>query len=270
LVDIHCHVVPGVDDGALDRAMSLAMLEEAKRQGITAIATTPHFVPGSDDDSTLELHEARLASVASKSGVALMLSREVRVNASLVSRTTFTDLTYGGQGKYILLELPSSEVPTYVDRLLFTLRLDGVTPIIAHPERNMALLHDPKKVIELVRGGALLQLTTSSISGGLGPTIQAFSESLLKNGLVSFVASDAHNLTTRPFTDWAPALETMETIGLTEAEVEEMTTTNPQAVFDSRELAPLDLVPATEKAFLNSASNKAVQAPAKRKRFFFF
>jgi protein-tyrosine phosphatase len=270
VVDIHCHIVPGVDDGAVDRAMSLAMLEEAKRQGITAIATTPHFVPGSDDQSTLGLHQARLTSIGIASGIELMLSREVRVNASLVSQSTFGELTYGGKGQYILLELPSNEVPTYLDRLLFTLRLDGVIPIIAHPERNMALLHDPRKVIELLRAGAHLQLTTSSISGGLGPTIEAFSASLLTNRLVSFVASDAHNLTSRPFTDWAPAIETMHTIGLTEQEVAKMTTTNPQAVFDSIELSPLDLVPAVEKAFLNSASNKPGAAPTKRKRFFFF
>ncbi|HET6511227.1 MAG TPA: CpsB/CapC family capsule biosynthesis tyrosine phosphatase, partial [Candidatus Kapabacteria bacterium] len=79
MVDIHCHIVPGVDDGAIDLAMSHAMIEVAREQGITAIATTPHYVPGSDDDATIELHQLRLDAIGKQEGVELMLSREVRV-----------------------------------------------------------------------------------------------------------------------------------------------------------------------------------------------
>lgn len=250
--------------------MSLAMLDVARKQGITAIASTPHYVPGADDASTLDLHRERIASLGSQHGIALMLSREVRVNASLLSQSSFTELTYGGEGKYILLELPASEAPSYLERLIFTMRLDGITPIIAHPERNMALLHEPRKILELVRAGAHLQLTTSSISGGLGPTIQSFSESMLKNGLVSFVASDAHNLTSRPFTDWSPALDALTNIGLNEQEVALMTSSNPESVFNSGELRPVELTLDSENAFLNFASAKVASAPKKRKRFFFF
>jgi protein-tyrosine phosphatase len=270
LVDIHCHIVPGVDDGAIDLAMSHAMIEVAREQGITAIATTPHYVPGSDDVATIELHQSRLDAIGKQEGVELMLSREVRVNASLIARTSFVDLTYGGKGKYILLELATQEVPSYLDRLLFTLRLDNIIPIIAHPERNMALLREPKKIVDLIAAGAHMQLTTSSISGGLGPTIQDFSKAMLQSGLVSFVASDAHNLTTRPFTDWEPALEAMRLMDLTESAIERMCTSNPQAVFSSEALEPLEVGDAQEKAFLQSSSTIGTLTQAKRKRFFFF
>jgi protein-tyrosine phosphatase len=250
--------------------MALAMLKVAKEQGITAIATTPHYVPGSDDDATIALHQSQLDSIGKQSDVQLMLSREVRVNASLMSETSYIDLTYGGKGKYILLELASQEAPSYLERLLFTLRLDNIIPIIAHPERNMALLREPKKIVELLAAGAHMQLTTSSISGGLGPTIQSFSKAMLQHGLVSFVASDAHNLTTRPFTDWEPALNSLSEMGLSEEEVDRITTHNPQAVFESTGLEPLELSPAQEKAFLEMASPNRMAGQTKRKRFFFF
>lgn len=270
MVDIHCHIVPGVDDGAVDVAMSTAMIEVARKQGITAIATTPHYVPGSDDLSTIEFHQSRLDSIGRQQGVTLMLSREVRVNAALLAQTSFVDLTYGGKGRYILLELASQEAPAYLDRMLFTMRLDNIIPIIAHPERNMALLREPKRILELVACGAHMQLTTSSISGGLGPTIQAFSRAMLESGLVSFVASDAHNVTTRPFTDWQPALDSMQDIGMAHEAITMMCTTNPQAVFDSKAIEPLEISPAQEKAFLEQASPQRSLGETKRKRFFFF
>jgi protein-tyrosine phosphatase len=249
--------------------MALAMLDVAAEEGITAIATTPHFVPGADDARTLDLHAERLASLGEHS-VRFKLSREVRVNSSLLERGSYRDLTYNGEGKYILLELATQEAPGYLDRLLFSLRLDNITPIIAHPERNMALLREPRKIVELVRSGAHMQLTTSSISGNLGPTIQRFSQAMLEHRLVSFVASDAHNLTSRPFTDWRPALSTMTEIGLDSGDIDRISSRNPQAVFDSVDLPHVEVDAALEQAFLRSASAPISLGQKKRKRFFFF
>lgn len=246
------------------------MLDAAREIGITGIATTPHYLPGSDDVSTIAHHQEQLDSVGQRHGIQLMLSREVRVNASLLAQTSFVELTYGAAGKYILLELASQEAPSYLERLLFSLRLDNIIPIIAHPERNMALLREPKKILELITSGAHMQLTTSAISGALGPTIQSFSRAMLDHELVSFVASDAHNLTTRPFTDWQPALLTMKAWGSNERMIERVSTSNPQAVLDSLPLEPIELSPAQEKAFLESASPERNHGPTKRKRFFFF
>lgn len=250
--------------------MSHAMIAVAREQGITAIATTPHYVPGSDDHSTIELHQSRLDSIGKQHGVNLMLGREVRVNASLIAQSTFRELTYGGKGSYILLELATQEAPNYLEQLLFALRLDNITPIIAHPERNMALLREPKKIVELVAAGAHMQLTTSSISGALGPSIQSFSKAMLENGLVSFVASDAHNLTTRPFTDWQGAMATMMEIGMSQGAIDRVCNSNPQAILDSATLEPIELGNAEEKAFLETVSPSGSLGSAKRKRFFFF
>lgn len=250
--------------------MALTMLDVAAEQGITAIATTPHFVPGVDEEQTLELHADRLASLGSHAAVQVKLSREVRVNSSLLTRGKYRDLTYNGEGRYILLELAPQEVPSYLDALLFSLRLDNIVPILAHPERNMAMLREPRKVVELLRAGAHMQLTTSSISGGLGPTIQRFSEAMLKNRLVSFVASDAHNLTSRPFTDWPPALAAMQDMGLDSQFIDDITTRNPEAVFNAADIGTIEIEVAQEQAFLSSASAPMSFGQKKRKRFFFF
>lgn len=249
--------------------MSHAMIEEARALGITAIATTPHFVPGLDSKETISLHQERLSTVASPK-VKLMLSREVRVNTALLARESFGDLTYGGKGKYILLEMPSQEAPTYLEKLLFSMRLDGIVPIIAHPERNIALIHDPKKVIDLIRGGAHMQLTTSSISGELGPTIANFSKAMLMTEMVSFVASDAHNTSTRPFSTWSSCLQAMDDLGVGQDRVEASTTTNPQSVFDSAPIPAVELSRENESRFLALARGNKIFGEKKRKRFFFF
>jgi protein-tyrosine phosphatase len=266
LVDIHCHIVPAVDDGAESADMAEAMIAEAKSFGVTAIATTPHFVPGADDTSTIE-HHSRQLKLVKPGDTQLSLSREVRVNSALLAQQTFTELTYGGAGKYILLELPSREVPGYLEQLLFNVRLDGITPILAHPERNFALIQNPRKLIDLVRAGMHLQLTTSSISGELGPTIESFSKALLKADLVSFIASDAHNVTTRPFSTWGPCLDTMHELAI---EGDPMTTTNPRAVFDGKPIPPVELTREQERSFLDLMKSPKNLGEKKRKRFFFF
>ena len=134
----------------------------------------------------------------------------------------------------------------------------------------MALLREPKRIVELISAGAHMQLTTSSISGGLGPTIQSFSKAMLETGLVSFVASDAHNLTTRPFTDWQPALDAMRAMSVGEGVIERICKTNPQQVIGSIALEPLEVGHAEEKAFLETASTERSLGLTKRKRFFFF
>ncbi len=278
MVDLHCHIVPGVDDGAPDVETALAMIRQAKSVGVTAILTTPHILAHPAERATHAEHKLafdRLLDAhraSDVSDVELRLSGEVRVTGDTMRIIDDAQFTYAEEGKYILLELPSQEVPPYFSQTLFEFRLRGVTPIVAHPERNMAVMKRPQYAVEFVRQGAHLQLTTSSINGELGPTIEAASVAMLQAGIVSFVASDSHNLTMRSFLSWektrtafdkhlgADARHTFSRLGAS----------NPAAVLNGVPLELVDIDGTHEDAFLDSFSAQVGLKTEKRKRFFFF
>ena len=108
-------------------------------------------------------------------------------------------LTLDNKGKYLLLELPSGEVPTYTQEVVYELLLKGITPIIVHPERNRGFIEDHNLLFELVQEGALTQLTSGSIIGHFGKRVKSFSEKIIEHHLAHFIASDAHNIGTRGF-----------------------------------------------------------------------
>src|SRR4051812_15954608 len=128
MVDIHCHLVPGVDDGAVDVAMSMAMIEQAKSCGVTAILTTPHIRGRLMDLSLHEDHKERFQLVLDqKPSLPVYLGGEVRVTGETLPVVSRKEFTASEQSKYILLELDHNEVPAYFSKLLFEYRLSGVT-----------------------------------------------------------------------------------------------------------------------------------------------
>lgn len=270
MVDIHCHIVPGVDDGAADIQMSLAMIEEAKALGITAIATTPHFWPETDNFETLRIQEEKFTALKAQTEFPIQLCCEVRVNTGLLPILGDKRLTYGHQGKYILLELPSQEVPTYFPEILFNLRLDGITPIIAHPERNFAIVSNPASILEYLKAGAHLQLTAGAVTGTMGPTMKAICGLLIRNNLASIIASDAHNLTTRPFSVWQDVDAVLTEYGVSEPYRSFLTIDAPEAVVHSKPLSDIELTPQIEQGYLEEVLELKDLPQAKRKRFFFF
>src|ERR1051325_990914 len=247
MVDIHCHLVPGVDDGAVDVAMSMAMIEQAKSCGVAAILTTPHIKGRIMDLSLHEHHKERFQLVLDqKPSIPVYLGGEVRVTSETHSVVSHKEFTASEQSKYILLELDYNEVPPYFSKLLFDYRLSGITPIIAHPERNHGVLRNMEYALDFVRQGAHLQVTTTSFVGELGETIEACALALVEAGLVSILASDAHNVTTRPYTSWPSAYERAKEI---EARTREFSRPlsamaichdNPLAVVEGRPLAPIE------------------------------
>jgi protein-tyrosine phosphatase len=278
VVDLHCHIVPGVDDGSPDIETSLSMIRQAKSIGVTAILTTPHILAHPAERSTHEEHKRAFKQLldaqrsSDVSDVELRLSGEVRVTGDSLRIVEDRAFTYAEEGKYILLELPSQEVPPYFSQTLFEFRLRGITPIVAHPERNLAVIKRPQHAIDFVRQGAHLQLTTSSINGELGPTIEAASIAMLEAGIVSFIASDAHNLTVRSFLSWERTREALDRSFGAEAKnlFSRLSASNPAAVLNG---VPLDLVEiesTREDAFLDSNSMQDGLKHEKRKRFFFF
>jgi protein-tyrosine phosphatase len=203
MIDIHSHILPGVDDGAQTIDDAIAMARAAVKEGITTIIATPHHKTGSYDNpkpSIIAL-AAQLNDAIKQHNLPLTVlpGQEVRIHGDLLKSLEANELMTLADTSYLLIEFPPDHVPRYAEQLLFELQLKGVIPIIAHPERNIEIVEHPDRLYQLVKRGVLTQLTASSVSGHFGKNIKKFSLQLIEANLAHFIASDAHNTTKRPF-----------------------------------------------------------------------
>ena len=204
MIDLHCHILPNVDDGSASSEMSIEMAKRAVSEGITAIVATPHHQNGrylNEKEAILQSVE-QLNSLLVREGVPLTIlpGQENRIYGEILDDYHQNKiLTLNNTGKYLFVEFPSSQVPRYAERLLFDIQSQGIIPIIVHPERNSRLLEDPDLLYNFINKGALAQVTASSLVGHFGKKIKKFSHQLIDANLVHFVSSDAHNLQHRSF-----------------------------------------------------------------------
>ncbi|MFJ7991185.1 tyrosine-protein phosphatase [Peribacillus frigoritolerans] len=205
MIDIHCHILPGVDDGAADIKESLNMARKAVEAGITHIFATPHHLNEKYVNVKSDIIDrvGRLNESLQQENIPLTihLGQEVRIHRDIFSSLEKEDiLTLDDNGTYMLLELPSGSVPTYTQDVIYELQLKGIKPIIVHPERNKELIENHKLLFELVQEGALTQLTSGSIIGLFGKNVKSFSKKIIEHNLTHFIATDAHNIGSRGFT----------------------------------------------------------------------
>lgn len=203
MVDIHSHVLFNVDDGPKTLQDSLEMLKSASKEGITEIISTSHIRHPQYDVQAISVIEqvALLQSELDKQQIPLTihLGHEVRLCGDIMALLCEKRILTLAQSNFLLLELPSSHIPNYIKCIIRDLLNMGITPIIAHPERNLAICEKPERLEVLIREGAAAQLTAGSIAGHFGRAIQKTSMELVKGNLVHTYGSDAHNLSTRPF-----------------------------------------------------------------------
>lgn len=214
MIDIHCHILPGVDDGPKTIEGSMEMARQAVEQGITKIVATPHHKNGTFDnvykDIIKDVH--LLNKELEREGIDLEIlpGQETRLYGEMVEDFEAGDLiTVNDTNVYLLVEFPSSHLPRYANKLLFDIQMQGITPIIVHPERNREIIENPSKLYQLVKEGALCQLTASSVTGMMGKKLKKFSLDLISHNLAHLIASDAHNTTSRPF-ELRQAYDTVE------------------------------------------------------------
>lgn len=279
MVDIHCHLVPGVDDGAASLEISLAMIEQAASVGITHIMTTPH-IKGRESDLVVHArHQEAFATIISHiRGCEVALGCEVKVTSEMNAVTGRKEFTFAEQKKYLLFELPFESIPAYTSQVLFDLRLHGITPIIAHPERIVPIMKDPGIAVDFVAQGAVLQLTNGCVTGELGETLMAVSASLLEHGLVSMVSSDAHNVTSRTYLSWprtAEVLEEMESslkseLGESPFVAMDLTTNNTLSAWQGKSIVAPDISGWDRDDLKQSVRDRAERPRATRRRFFSF
>lgn len=204
MYDLHCHILPGVDDGSKSIEESIKMAKLAVSEGITHILVTPHHQKQDwiNEKETVVQRVNNLQAELDDRNIDLTLfpGQEVSLYGDLLDDIEKDKILYTDEGNtYILVEFPTGVIPHYAERLFYELQSKGKTPIIVHPERNHAIIEHPNRLKNLIDKGALAQLTAASYTGKFGKKIEKLSKQLIEANLVHFIASDAHNSTNRKF-----------------------------------------------------------------------
>lgn len=210
-IDIHSHIIPGIDDGAEDMTMALEMLRIASLDGTKHIVATPHFNPFSipdngntslDTNSIMNISELvrtktlELSEHASNLEIDIRIysGTEVLIHPDIPTLLENNSICTLNGSRYILIELPMYGKPIYMPDVLYQIQLMGFVPIITHPERYNEVVNDYMIVQRYVDRGMLVQINAGSLMGLFGRKVQKVAVKLIKNGLVHFIASDAHSI----------------------------------------------------------------------------
>lgn len=207
MIDIHSHILPGIDDGAVDVSDSLTMLKKAIEDGITTIVATPHYNIGfmrcfhnTKENIIKDVEKLKKLVIDNNLEIEIVPGQEIRIHPDLIK--DFDEgkiLPYGLTTKYVLIEFPFTNVPSYANRLLYEIQQRGFIPVIAHPERCRGLKEQPELLFDMIQAGAITQITAASILGKFGKETQIFTQQLIEADQVHLVATDAHNTTERSF-----------------------------------------------------------------------
>lgn len=203
MIDIHNHVLIGVDDGPQTEDDVVKLLEQAIEQDITDIIATPHHHSGSwktpADVVSAKLEQVQSIAKKHHLNINIYPGQEIRINGDIIKELKNGESISLNHSQYILIEFPFGDLPLYAEQLFFDLQMQGYVPLIAHPERCKPILRRPEKLYDLVQKGSISQITASSITGGHGDGVQSKSLEFIENNLAHVIASDAHNAEFRPF-----------------------------------------------------------------------
>ncbi|MFB3164802.1 CpsB/CapC family capsule biosynthesis tyrosine phosphatase [Neobacillus sp. 179-J 1A1 HS] len=203
MIDIHCHILPSVDDGAQSLSDSLNMARKAVEQGINKIVASPHHLTSSYNNPKYSIinkvKDLNKALRDEKIELEILPGQEVRIYGEMLEGYEAGEILPVNHTPYLLVEFPSNHVPRYTEKLFYDLQMNGLIPVIVHPERNQEIMEHPELLYTLVKKGALTQITATSVCGDFGKKIKNFSLQLIEANLTHFIASDAHNITNRTF-----------------------------------------------------------------------
>lgn len=243
MIDLHCHLLPGLDDGSKSLEQSIEMARMAEADGVRIVACTPHITPGIYDNEGPQIRNAveNLATHLFELGINLYLvpGADVHIAPNLAAGIRSGRVLTIADSRYFLFEPPHHVAPPRLEEFVRDLLAEGIVPVITHPERLSWIDTHFSAIRRLFMSGAWIQLTAGSITGQFGSQARYWSELMLDEGMVHLIASDAHNARRRnPRLSEARAV-VAERLG--EEEAERLCLTRPMGIVSNQ--APLQIVP---------------------------
>ena len=222
MIDLHCHLLPGLDDGAPNLATALTMARQAVEQGVTHVACTPHILPGVYHNRGPGIRNATrsLQDALDHEGIPLQLvtGADVHMAPNFVAGLKSGELLTLADSRYVLVEPPHNVAPPRLEQFFFNLMTAGYVPVLTHPERLSWILSRYEIIKKLVQSGVWIQVTAGSFTGAFGRTTLYWAVQLLDEGCVHLIASDAHDAERRPPNLAAGCDAVAKRIGAQEAE----------------------------------------------------
>jgi protein-tyrosine phosphatase len=257
MVDVHCHILPGLDDGASDIQESLAMAQAAIEEGVTHLVATPHSSSryGFNYERVRQLCEQLQRLVGDRLILATGCDFHLSIENLEALRTDSLHFCIN-QHCYLLVEFSDYSVPPTINHTLHEMQLMGLKPIITHPERNPILQACPERLAAWVQLGCFGQVTAGALTGAFGPKSQEDAFRWIGEGLIHFVASDAHNTRWRPLRLQPAYNGVRERFGDEKAQA--LFVDNPMAAFEGRDLPHIPEIVVAEPK------------PVRKKKFLFF
>lgn len=235
MIDLHSHILPGIDDGAKTMDDAIALIEQSIAADVTHIVCTPHIHQGvydNDLSTILNAYDLLCYEVKSKAlPIKLAYSGEVRICPEIVSWVANKQLPFLGswEGRSVLLlELPHSHIPPGVENLIKWLLKSGIQPVIPHPERNRDIIADYRKATSLKKQGCLFQVTAGAFTNRFNERVRDLAVKMLSDGLIDYIASDMHSIHRRP-NDMKAARVELDSL-LSAEDVKRLTHTTPALI----------------------------------------
>ena len=202
MIDIHCHIIDGVDDGPDSFDESLEMAEIAEKDGINTIVATPHHIEGLYQASPLTLIEKvktlNNCLAENNKKLQILIGADLHISYEFIEKIETNNLLTINNTKYVLIELPAHFLPIKIKGLLKSMINNSWIPIISHPERNYLFQRSPNILFDFIRDGSLAQVTAMSITGEFGYEVKKMAKKMIAHNLVHIIATDAHSKNFRP------------------------------------------------------------------------
>lgn len=239
MIDLHSHILFGLDDGSQSKTQTLEMAQEAWKNGIRTICATPHL-PQKDRENFFQkakfaLKETEILTKEQNLNIQLYMGFEISLDYNLLTDKNLNNYTLNQNGKYLLCELSFGTSMNLAEKMFYPLRLDGFIPILAHAERFISSESEIKELNKLVDLGVLLQVNAASLVGIAGNRTKKIAETLVNSNLVHVVASDAHDQKVRSYLPMALAYSSCSRL-MGKEKTQELFETNPDLILQGKTL----------------------------------